>query len=104
MNFGVYGGLPPAGMSMSATVKGIFGVIENHFELGARLRAHRFDGAHPLSQIFRTVLCVDRLTVHHPTYERLGAELLVDVVIVCRDCHNEIHRRRRVPSGPGPVG
>jgi hypothetical protein len=40
------------------------------------------------------------LHVHHPTYERLGAELLVDVVIVCRDCHNEIHGRRRVPSGP----
>lgn len=38
------------------------------------------------------------LHVHHLTYERLGAELLSDVVIICRDCHNKIHGRRR-PAG-----
>jgi hypothetical protein len=39
------------------------------------------------------------LHVHHRTYERLGDELLEDVVIICRDCHIKIHGHRRSPSG-----
>lgn len=38
------------------------------------------------------------LHVHHLTYERLGDELLEDVVIICRDCHSKIHGHRRPAS------
>jgi hypothetical protein len=34
-----------------------------------------------------------KLLVHHLTCELLGNELPVDVVIICRDCHDEIHGR-----------
>lgn len=33
------------------------------------------------------------LDVHHRTYRRLGAELLEDVMVLCRDCHDRIHGR-----------
>lgn len=29
--------------------------------------------------------------LHHRTYERLGRELLTDLVAVCRECHEAIH-------------
>lgn len=29
--------------------------------------------------------------VHHLTYERMGDELLSDLVLLCRDCHEDIH-------------
>lgn len=32
-----------------------------------------------------------RLDVHHRTYTRLGGELLADVVVLCRRCHEEVH-------------
>lgn len=32
------------------------------------------------------------LDLHHRTYARLGHERLTDLVLVCRDCHNEIHK------------
>lgn len=31
--------------------------------------------------------------VHHRTYKRLGEELLQDVVLLCRDCHNKHHSK-----------
>lgn len=31
------------------------------------------------------------LVLHHRTYKRLGAEHLGDLVLVCRDCHQDIH-------------
>jgi hypothetical protein len=31
--------------------------------------------------------------LHHRTYKNLGAERLMDLVPVCSDCHQEIHRR-----------
>lgn len=33
----------------------------------------------------------DRLEVHHRTYERLGNELLSDLVVLCRSCHQHYH-------------
>lgn len=30
--------------------------------------------------------------VHHLTYERVGEEKLSDVVVLCEECHNEVHR------------
>lgn len=48
-------------------------------------------------------LCGERdvtLIVHHLTYERLGAELLSDVRIVCKPCHGDIIHGRG--SGVAP--
>jgi 5-methylcytosine-specific restriction endonuclease McrA len=39
-----------------------------------------------------------RLTVHHGTYARLGAERMTDVLTLCAKCHQDWHkqwRRRR---------
>jgi 5-methylcytosine-specific restriction endonuclease McrA len=33
------------------------------------------------------------LHVHHLTYERLGRELIEDVQIICRECHDREHGR-----------
>jgi len=33
--------------------------------------------------------------VHHLTYERLGCELLTDLVGLCADCHHRTHRHNR---------
>jgi 5-methylcytosine-specific restriction endonuclease McrA len=33
--------------------------------------------------------------VHHLTYDRLGAEMLFDLVLVCRRCHEAIHPHMR---------
>ena len=42
------------------------------------------------------------LDVHHLTYERFGNELLGDLRALCRECHDEAHRkaRGRDPSRP----
>jgi len=31
------------------------------------------------------------LHVHHRTYDRLGAELPADLVVLCKDCHEKFH-------------
>jgi hypothetical protein len=33
-----------------------------------------------------------RYELHHHTYERLGKEILMDVMPLCRDCHEKVHR------------
>lgn len=33
------------------------------------------------------------LSVHHVTYERLGEELLEDLKVICRPCHDKEHGR-----------
>jgi hypothetical protein len=35
----------------------------------------------------------EALEVHHNTYERLGAELASDLVVLCRTCHRRHHFR-----------
>lgn len=30
---------------------------------------------------------------HHKTYERLGMERLIDLIVVCRYCHKNIHKQ-----------
>lgn len=30
--------------------------------------------------------------VHHLTYERLGCEEFKDVVVLCEECHNQVHK------------
>lgn len=35
------------------------------------------------------------LSLHHWTYERVGREELSDLILVCRECHQRIHRLER---------
>jgi len=37
------------------------------------------------------------LEVHHLTYDRLGHELLTDLVVLCHNCHSTIHGKAREP-------
>lgn len=32
--------------------------------------------------------------VHHLTYDRVGEEMLFDLVAICKECHNQIHRNK----------
>lgn len=46
-----------------------------------------------------------RLHLHHLTYERLGAESLTDLILLCADCHDAAHRKnakrkRHAPARP----
>jgi antitoxin YefM len=41
----------------------------------------------------------NRLHVHHLTYERVGAELLDDLVTLCWDCHWTVHELYRQQGG-----
>jgi hypothetical protein len=34
------------------------------------------------------------LHVHHKTYRHLGNEKLTELITLCEDCHNEIHKRK----------
>lgn len=33
----------------------------------------------------------DHLEVHHRTYDRLGCELLADLIVLCHNCHSIFH-------------
>jgi hypothetical protein len=34
------------------------------------------------------------LQVHHRTYDRVGHELLTDLIVICKRCHDKLHRRK----------
>lgn len=38
----------------------------------------------------------ERLDVHHRTYKRVGREHLSDLIILCRDCHEAVHKMMKV--------
>jgi uncharacterized protein with PIN domain len=38
------------------------------------------------------------IDVHHRTYERLGAEKLEDVIVLCRECHSIFHSNGKLVS------
>lgn len=43
----------------------------------------------------------DPLDVHHLTYDRFGGdELLTDLQVLCRDCHETVHGRKFGTSEP----
>ena len=37
-------------------------------------------------------LCKKRLDLHHATYENLGVERAGDLMVLCRNCHEELHK------------
>jgi hypothetical protein len=45
----------------------------------------------------------DRLEVHHRTYERLGAELVTDLVVLCHSCHQLHHKEYGLPRREKPI-
>jgi 5-methylcytosine-specific restriction endonuclease McrA len=45
----------------------------------------------------------DGLDVHHNTYERLGAELAGDLVVLCRSCHRLHHGEYGRPKRGRPA-
>jgi Mrr N-terminal domain len=44
----------------------------------------------------------DRLEVHHNTYDRVGAELATDLVVLCHSCHHLHHQEYGRPRRPKP--
>lgn len=42
-----------------------------------------------------------KLQVHHRTYERLGCELITDLIPLCEDCHTAFHGKGR--GGPETI-
>jgi hypothetical protein len=39
-----------------------------------------------------------KFNLHHKTYERLGHERTTDLIILCDDCHTEVHQMdERIP-------
>lgn len=42
----------------------------------------------------KCALCFSKehLDVHHRTYERLGNELITDLIVLCHDCHFTFHK------------
>ena len=48
---------------------------------------------HHESDLPQSCICgADRsLQLHHKTYERLGAEALGDLILLCRGCHQDVH-------------
>jgi 5-methylcytosine-specific restriction endonuclease McrA len=42
------------------------------------------------------------LDVHHLTYERLGAEWMSDLEVLCRNCHQREHGRQFIPNAQTP--
>jgi len=45
----------------------------------------------------RCYFCAGRgpLNVHHKTYKRLGVERMDDVFVICKDCHERIHKKQK---------
>ena len=41
------------------------------------------------------------LHLHHKTYKRLGKEKLSDVVLICKTCHEAVHKRHRSKKNKG---
>ena len=37
----------------------------------------------------------ERLEVHHKTYKRIGHEWLMDLCLMCRDCHQAAHDQEK---------
>jgi len=75
--------------------------IESYIRTGRWKRfCKRYFGANRRIGLCRGCLRESELQLHHCTYERLGRELLDDVIPVCDECHKKIHAflRERLPD------
>jgi hypothetical protein len=45
-----------------------------------------------------------KIALHHRTYERLGNESEDDIILVCPDCHDRIHKSERMGGKGGLEG
>jgi len=55
----------------------------NHLkDLKLKLCKYKCDGCNESGRV---------MDVHHITYERIGMELLTDLVVYCRECHSKAH-------------
>jgi hypothetical protein len=45
---------------------------------------------------------IPHFSLHHRTYIRLWQELPEDVLLVCKDCHDGIHKQNRLDNKPIP--
>ena len=61
-----------------------------------RVRNAALERAHHRCQVCNAT---GRLEVHHRTYDRRGQELLEDVTVLCRNCHETFHRNGRLTKG-----
>ena len=57
---------------------------------------------------YRCQICgsAKNLCVHHLTYDRMGHELMDDLLTLCRDCHEKVHaidieRKKQKQDNPG---
>jgi len=41
-----------------------------------------------------------KLHVHHLTYDNLGRELDDDLIVLCNDCHKQVHERTPIEEAP----
>jgi len=55
----------------------------------AQVRAQFF--ARTIKRCCRVCGCIERLALHHRTYRRLGREQMGDLILLCGDCHREVH-------------
>lgn len=54
---------------------------------------------HVACELCRMVRSVNRVDVHHATYENFGAEKMADLSILCRTCHDRIEEIEAVMFG-----
>jgi len=66
-----------------------------------RVRNAALERAHHRCQVCNAA---GRLEVHHRTYDRRGQELLEDVTVLCRNCHETFHRNGRLTKGEPFLG
>lgn len=66
--------------------------LKTEYWKGRRLKA-----LHRAGHKCQVCAAVDRLEVHHNSYERLGHERAEDLTVLCRDCHGLFHADGRLP-------
>ncbi len=74
----------------------------NNYQKGRHFLAFRKRALVERSKVCERCGSSELLQVHHLTYERLGNELMDDVEVVCRKCHQELHGREFKQASPGP--
>ena len=72
------------------------------------LKSNRWERLRAWVLIFwdhRCAICGSEINlhVHHRTYDRLGKELLTDLIVLCKECHELYHSRLAAFAGRNEV-